>query len=123
MTVSEHVTRFMKLSRYALNDVDTNEKKREFFLNGLDDGLPYALEACDFKNFHTMVDKALVLENRRGILTCSASRSVRPNIAPTLSPASMSIVCLLDHSSAPSHRVLNRCLTRLAKDLSPLSSR
>jgi hypothetical protein len=45
--------------------VDTDEKKQECFLNGLDDGLAYALEAHDFENFQTMVDKALVLENRR----------------------------------------------------------
>jgi hypothetical protein len=35
----------------------------------LDGGLAYALEACDFENFQTMVDKALVLENMRGILS------------------------------------------------------
>jgi hypothetical protein len=49
--------------------VDTDEKKQECFLNGLDDGLAYALEARDFKNFQTMLDKALVLENRKGILS------------------------------------------------------
>jgi hypothetical protein len=69
MMVSEYVTRFVQLSRYALNDVDTDEKKQECFLNGLDDGLAYALEARDFKNFQTVVDKALVLKNRRGILS------------------------------------------------------
>jgi hypothetical protein len=45
MTVSEYVTRFMQLSRYAPNDVDTVEKKQECFLKGLDDGLAYALKA------------------------------------------------------------------------------
>jgi hypothetical protein len=69
MTVSEYVTRFMQLSRYAPNDVDTDEKKQKCFLNDLDDGLAYALEALDFENFQTMIDKALVLENRRGILS------------------------------------------------------
>jgi hypothetical protein len=44
MTVSEYVTRFTQLSRYALNDVDTDKKKQESFLNGLEDGLAYALE-------------------------------------------------------------------------------
>jgi hypothetical protein len=68
MMVSEYATRFMQLSRYAPNDVDTNEKKQECFLNGLEDGLAYALEARDFENFQTMVDKALVFENRREIL-------------------------------------------------------
>jgi hypothetical protein len=52
--------------------VDTDEKKPECFLNRWDDGLAYAyaLEARDFKNFQAMVDRALVLENRRGILSC-----------------------------------------------------
>jgi hypothetical protein len=51
MTVSEYVIRFTQLSRYAPNDVDTDEKKQECFLNGLYDGLAYALEARDFENF------------------------------------------------------------------------
>jgi hypothetical protein len=70
MTVSEYVTRFTQLSRYAPNDVDTDEKKQDCFLNGLNDGLPYALEVRDSENFQAMVNKALVLENRRGILEC-----------------------------------------------------
>jgi hypothetical protein len=69
VTVSEYVTRCTQLSRYAPNDVDTDKMKQECFLNGLEDGLSYALEARDFENFQTMVDKALVLENRRGILS------------------------------------------------------
>jgi TPP-dependent indolepyruvate ferredoxin oxidoreductase alpha subunit len=50
--------------------VDTNEKKQDCFLNGLNDGLAYTLEARDFKNFLEMVNKALVLENKRRILEC-----------------------------------------------------
>jgi hypothetical protein len=69
MMVSEYVTHFKQLSRYAPNDVDTDEKKQECFLDGLDDGLAYALEARNFENFQTMIDKALVLKNRRGILS------------------------------------------------------
>jgi hypothetical protein len=64
MMVSEFVTRFTQLSRCSPNDVDTDEKKQECFLNGLDDGLAYALEAQHFKSFQTMIDKALMLENR-----------------------------------------------------------
>jgi hypothetical protein len=47
MTVSEYATRFTHLSRYTPNDVDT-DKKQECFLNRLDGGLAYALEARDF---------------------------------------------------------------------------
>jgi hypothetical protein len=93
--MSEYVTHFTQLSCYALNDVDTDEKKEECFLNGLDGGLSYALEARDFKNFQTMVDKALVLENRRGILSskrkqeCQSqpSSNSRPRINVNSSPA------------------------------------
>jgi hypothetical protein len=48
MTVSEYATRFIQLSRYAPNNVDTDEKKQDYFLNGLNDRLAYALEAHDF---------------------------------------------------------------------------
>jgi hypothetical protein len=68
MTVSEYVTRFTQLSHYALDNVDSDEKRHDWFLNGLNDGLAYALEARDFINFQDVVDKALVLENRRGIM-------------------------------------------------------
>jgi hypothetical protein len=43
--------------------VDTYENKQDWFLNGLNDGLAYALQARDFINFQDMVGKALVLEN------------------------------------------------------------
>jgi hypothetical protein len=60
-TVNEYVTKFTQLSRYAPNEVDTNEKQ-ECFLNGLNDGLAYALEARDFENFQGMVNKACAEE-------------------------------------------------------------
>jgi hypothetical protein len=51
MTVSEYVTHFTQLSHYAPNNVDTDEKKQDQFLNGLNDDLAYELEAHDFVNF------------------------------------------------------------------------
>jgi hypothetical protein len=68
MSVNEYVTKFTQLSRYALYEVDTDEKKHDCFLNGLNDRLTYALEAQDFENFQGMVNKALVLENRRDVM-------------------------------------------------------
>jgi hypothetical protein len=68
MSVNMYITKFTQLSRYALHEVDTDEKKQECFLNGLNDGLAYALEARDFENFQGMVNKALVLENCRGMM-------------------------------------------------------
>jgi hypothetical protein len=58
-------------------------------LNGLNDGLANALEARDFENFQGMVNKALVLENCRGVmehkhkLVCQhqSGSSYRPRVA------------------------------------------
>jgi hypothetical protein len=68
MSMNEYVTKFTQLSRYAPHEVDTDEKKQECFLNGLNDGLAYALEARDFENFQGMVNNVLVLENCRGVM-------------------------------------------------------
>jgi hypothetical protein len=68
MSVNEYITKFTQLSCYALHEVDTDEKEQECFLNDLNDGLAYALEARDFENLQGMVNKALVLESRRGVM-------------------------------------------------------
>jgi hypothetical protein len=68
MFVNEYITMFAQLSCYAPHEVDTDEKKQECLLNGLNDGLAYALEAWEFENFQGMVNKALVLENHRGVM-------------------------------------------------------
>jgi hypothetical protein len=51
MSVNEYVTKFTQLSCYTPNEADTDEKKEDYFLNGLNDGLAYSLEAQDFENF------------------------------------------------------------------------
>jgi hypothetical protein len=92
MSVNEYVTKFTQLSHYAPHEVDTDEKKQECFLNSLNDGLAYALEARDFENFQGMVNKALVLENHRGViehkhkLVCQhqPSSSPKPRVATSL---------------------------------------
>jgi hypothetical protein len=68
VSTNEYVTKFTQLSRYAPHEVDTDEKKHECFLNGLNHGLAYSLEAQDFENFQGMVNKALVLESHRGMM-------------------------------------------------------
>jgi hypothetical protein len=68
VSVNEYVTKFTQLSCYTLHEVDTDEKKQECFLNGLNDGLVYSLKARDFENFQGLVNKALMLENWRGVM-------------------------------------------------------
>jgi hypothetical protein len=93
MTVNEYVTKFTQLSRYAPNEVDTDEKKQDYFLNGLNDELAYALEARDFEKFQGMVNKDLVLVNHRGVMERNrklvnqhqSGSSSRPHVfAPTV---------------------------------------
>jgi hypothetical protein len=89
MSVNEYVTKFTQLSCYTSHEVNTDKKNLECFLNGLNDGLAYALEAQDFENFLGMVKKALLLKNHRGAmehkckLVCQhqAGSSSRPHVA------------------------------------------
>jgi hypothetical protein len=70
--------------------VDTDEKKKDCFLNGLNDGLAYALEAQYFDNIQGMVNKTLLLENHRGVIERKhklvhqhqLSSSSRPHVGP-----------------------------------------
>jgi hypothetical protein len=68
MSVNDYVTKFTQLSCYAPHEIDTDEKKQECFLNGLNDGMAYALEARDFDNFQGTVNKVIVLKNHRGVM-------------------------------------------------------
>jgi hypothetical protein len=68
MSVNKYATKFTQLFCYTPHEVDTDENKDECFLNGLNDGLAYPLEAQDFENIRGMVNKALMLENNRGMM-------------------------------------------------------
>jgi hypothetical protein len=48
--------------------MDIDEKKQDWFLNRMNDGLVCALEGHNFDNFQDMLDKTLVLENRSRIM-------------------------------------------------------
>jgi hypothetical protein len=64
MTVNEYLNSFIQLSRYAPNDIDTDEKKQDMFLNGLNDDIQFQLLNTDYADFQHMVDKAIVIENK-----------------------------------------------------------
>jgi hypothetical protein len=64
MTVNEYLNSFIQLSRYAPDDVSTNEKKQDMFLNGLNDAIQFQLLNTDYADFQHMVDKAIVVENK-----------------------------------------------------------
>jgi hypothetical protein len=63
MTVSEYRDRFTQLSRYAPEEVDTDEKCQEHFLEGLIIGpLNYQLQSHNFPNFLTLLKRQLALK-------------------------------------------------------------
>ncbi|CAO2141783.1 unnamed protein product [Urochloa humidicola] len=68
MSVSEYRDRFIQLSRYAPEDVDSDEKKQDLFLEGLIGPLNYQLTPTTFPNFQSLVDKAIAMEHKRNKL-------------------------------------------------------
>jgi hypothetical protein len=64
MTVNEYLNSFNQLSRYAPDDINTDEKKQDVFLSGLNDDIQFQLLNTNYANFQHMVDKAIVIENQ-----------------------------------------------------------
>jgi hypothetical protein len=52
------------LSRYAPDDINTDEKKQDVSPNGLNDDIQFQLLNTDYIDFQHMVDKAIVIENK-----------------------------------------------------------
>jgi hypothetical protein len=64
MTVNEYLNSFIQLPRYAPNDINTDEKKQDVLLNGLNDDIQFQLLNTDYTDFQHMVNKAIVIENK-----------------------------------------------------------
>jgi hypothetical protein len=93
MTVNEYLNRFTQLSRYALDDVNTDEKKQDALLNGLNNEIQFQLLNTNYRDFQMMVDKAIIIENKlkemekngkrkMSIPRQSLERSTRPRLPP-----------------------------------------
>jgi hypothetical protein len=65
MSVTEYLDKFTHLSRYAPDEVNTDPKRRERFLDGLVGPLNYQLQSHTFPNFQMLLNKAIGLENKR----------------------------------------------------------
>jgi hypothetical protein len=46
------------------DDINTNEKKQDVFLSGLNDDIQFQLLNTNYADFQHMVDKAIVIENK-----------------------------------------------------------
>jgi len=63
MTVTQYIRKFMKLSRYAPDDIDTDKKKQDHFRRGLSPALRTQLVTHIYPDFNTLMNKAILLEN------------------------------------------------------------
>jgi hypothetical protein len=64
MTVNEYLNSFIQLSRYATEDINTDQKKQDMFLDGLNDDIQFHLLNTDYVNFYHKIDKAIVIESK-----------------------------------------------------------
>jgi hypothetical protein len=64
MMVNEYLNSFIQLSRYATEDINTDEKKQDMFLEGLNDGIQFKLLNTDYVDFQHMIDKAIIIESK-----------------------------------------------------------
>jgi hypothetical protein len=64
MTMNEYINPFIQLSRYAPDDINTDENKQDMFLNGLNDKIQFQLLNTDYADFQHVVNKAIVIENK-----------------------------------------------------------
>jgi hypothetical protein len=51
MTVNEYLNSFIQLSRYATEDINTDEKKHDMFLDGLNNDIQFQLLNTDYVDF------------------------------------------------------------------------
>jgi hypothetical protein len=64
LSVVNYRGKFLTLSRYAPDDADTDEKKKEMFLNGLHDEMQCVLVSIPFVDLEAMVDSAIQMEGK-----------------------------------------------------------
>jgi hypothetical protein len=64
MSVNEYLDKFTQLSCYTPDEVNTDPKRKEHFLNGLIGPLNYQLQSHTFPDFATLLNKAIGLENK-----------------------------------------------------------
>jgi hypothetical protein len=85
MTVNEYLNSFFQLSRYAPDDINSDKKKQDMFLSGLNDDIQFQLLNADYVDFQHMVDKAIVIENMIKEMEKDGKRKVSFHAQPSRS--------------------------------------
>src|SRR3954463_16709400 len=64
ITIVEYRDNFLSLARYAPDDIDTEAKKKERFLNGLHDEMQTVLVNIPFADIEALVDTVIQMEGK-----------------------------------------------------------
>ncbi|KAK1683087.1 hypothetical protein QYE76_043935 [Lolium multiflorum] len=92
MTVVEYRDKFLTLSRYAPDETDTTEKRKERFLNGLHDEMQTVLVNIPFADLEALVDSAIQMEGKLNQANENRKRRMMhqsgPNNTPKFRPSS-----------------------------------
>jgi hypothetical protein len=83
MSVTEYLDKFTLWGRYAPNDIDTDEKKKERFLNGLQEDLQTYLVAVPYPDTEALVDAAIMVESKRKVAHESRKRRMMQQGGPS----------------------------------------
>jgi hypothetical protein len=83
MSVTDYLDKFTTRGRYAPNDIDTDEKKRERFLNGLQEELQTYLVAVHYPDLEAMVDAAIIIEDKNKAARESCKRRMMNQGGPS----------------------------------------
>ena len=83
MTVSEYWEKFTTLARYASGDIDTEQKKKERFLNGLQDELQCTLVVIPFQDLESLANAAIMMEHKRQIAFDNRKRKMMMQGGPS----------------------------------------
>jgi hypothetical protein len=83
MSVTEYLDKFTTWGRYAPNDIDTDEKKRERFLNGLQEELQTYLVDVPYNDLEALVDAAIMVEDKNKAVRESRKRRMMSQGGPS----------------------------------------
>ena len=65
MTVNQYIQKFMKLARYAPDDVNTDKKKQRCFRRGLNAMIREQIITHIYPDFNTLMNRTIQLEEER----------------------------------------------------------
>jgi hypothetical protein len=86
LSVSEYRERFLQLSHYALEDVNTNAKRQYRFLRGFVDPLHYQLMNHTIPTFQHLIDRAIMTEKKPKGWRTESARLVDLSLGATIAP-------------------------------------